>query len=89
MILLGNLKVMEMEKRLGIKLPDDVAKELEDMRQDRTENLLQGKIHIYDIPFIIACSDMETLIKVRDILMPYSKQMKQAIRIGIDREEKV
>lgn len=83
-IALGNLSIADMERRLGIMLDTNEREVLEGMRQDKASNIAPGKIHCFDIPFMIVCGCMDTAIKVRDILTPYSPQMTTAIQIGID-----
>ena len=82
-IMFGNFSVADMEERLGIKLPEEKAKELNAMRYENANNIPADKWHCFDIPFTIVCGSMETAIKVRDILEPYSSSMKCALQIAI------
>ncbi len=82
-IMLGNFSVTDMENRLGIKLPEEKVKELNEMRYENASNIPADKWHCFDIPFTIVCGSMETAIKVRDILKPYSSSMKCALQIAI------
>jgi len=85
-IMLGNFNVAEIENRLGIKLPEEKAKELSDMQHQNASGIPADKWHCFDIPFMIVCGSMDTAIKVRDMLSPYSSGMKCAIQIGIDKD---
>jgi len=86
-IYLGNLSVKQIEQRLGIELTEDERKQLNETHQDVASNVQKGKWHCFDIPFIVECGDMDTAIKIRDILTPYGSKMKRPIDIGIAEEE--
>lgn len=81
-ILLGNLTTIQIEERLGITLKEDERSLLNTMRQEKAENIKPGAWHCFDIPFVIVCGDTETATKVCEILGPYSKSMKEPIRIA-------
>jgi Mg2+/Co2+ transporter CorB len=82
-IMLGNFSVADMEERLGIKLPEEKAKELNAMRYENANNIPADKWHCFDIPFTMLCGSRETAVKVYDILKPYSSSMKCALQIAI------
>lgn len=83
MIMLGNLTVEQMEKRVGITLTDDERNTLNELREmtcDKVDG--NNKIHIYDIPFMIVCGNPLARKTVIDILTPYSGKMKGTLQIA-------
>lgn len=83
-ICLGNLSVRQIEDRLSIELSEDDRGALSASRQQMAENIAPGKWHCFDLPFVVVCGDMDTAIKVRDILTPYADKMSGQIQISID-----
>lgn len=83
-VMLGNLTVKQIEERLGIKLTDTERELLNNTHQSKAENIKEDKWHCFDLPFTILCGSMDTAIKVRDILSPYSSSMHGQIQIAID-----
>lgn len=80
-IYLGNLSTKEMADRLSIQMTDEDIEKMEGFRCHKG-NVKQGEWHCFDRPFICVCSDMDTAIKVRDIMRNYSSDMKGVFRIG-------
>lgn len=81
-IYLGNLSTKEMADRLSIQMADEDIEKMEEFRCHKAD-VESGKWHCFDIPFICVCSDMDTAIKVRDIMQNYSSDMKGVFRIGL------
>lgn len=65
---LGNLSVEEMERRAGVKLPQQLRDYMESRRQNEASNVRPGKWHCFDIPFLLVCGDMETATKIYEHL---------------------
>lgn len=90
-ILLGNLSVIEIENRLGIKFPDELVKYLNKNRQEIIKDVVigSGKWHCYDMPFKFVCGDKETAAYVYNQLKKYSHNMKtkMIICVQIKRQE--
>ncbi len=82
-IMLGNLGVQDIEKRVGITLADAERRFLMGLRQERAENVRPGKWHCFDMPFNMVCGDMETAQKVYNVLSSYSVQMSERLEISI------
>ena len=82
-ILLGNLTVQDFEQRLGIKFSDEDRNALKEMRQEEASNLQPGKIHIFDLPFTVACGDSATQKKVLDILYKFDTSKFPPLSIGV------
>lgn len=80
-IMLGNLSVLDIEKRLSIELKAEDKDFLEGRRQQNVNVPMEPMSwHCFDIPFLILCDGMETAKKVADILGKYP--MKGAVQIG-------
>lgn len=80
-IMLGNLSVRDIEKRLFIELKEEDKEALETGRQQSANGPWPpGSWHCFDIPFLIQCDGMETAKKVADILNKYP--LKGAVQIG-------
>lgn len=82
-IMLGNLTVRQIEDRTGIKFSDKDVAELNEMRQEKAENIESGKWHCFDLPFMIVCGDKPTAEKILNMLKVYDwSQSKQALQIS-------
>ena len=81
-IMLGNLSVPQLEKRLGIKLTDEEREFLENTRQQKAEDIEKNKWHCFDIPFTIVCGSEKFAQKLVEILTPYSDKMAEPLRIA-------
>lgn len=79
---LGNLSIMDVERRLNITLSDANRDKLESMRQIEANDIQPGKWHCFDIPFQLVCGNRDTAVVIRDILALYEGQMKGDIQIG-------
>ena len=85
-IMLGNLTVRQIEDRTGIKFSDKDVAELNEMRQEKAENIESGKWHCFDLPFMIVCGDKPTAEKILNMLNVYDwLQSKQALSISWER----
>lgn len=80
-IYLGNLTVKELEDKHSFALSNEHRATLENMRQNKAENVESDKFHIFDIPRAIACGSKDTAIKVYEILKQYD--IKGHIEIGV------
>ena len=80
-IMLGNLTVDKIEQRLHISLSEQHKQELFASRQEKAENIADGKWHCFDIPFMMVCGDKKTAEKCRDIFMTYD--LSKTERFGI------
>lgn len=83
MIMLGNLTIEQFEKRCGISLTEKERETLSELREQNCEKVDgNNKIHIYDIPFMIACGNPEARKTVIDIITPYARNIKTDLQIG-------
>ena len=82
-IMLGNLSVSQIEKRLGIEFPEDIREFMKQTHQAEASNIGKGKWHCFDIPFILVCGDMQTATKIFEGLKPQSDKCKEALQISL------
>lgn len=83
MIMLGNLTIEQFENRCGIKLTDSERSTLSSLIESTCDKIDgNNKIHIYDIPFMIVCGNLEARMTVLDIIKPYAKDLKTSLQIG-------
>ena len=87
LIMLGNLDVSNIEKRLGITLKENDRETLISMRQNDAQDIQIGKWHCFDIPFMIMCGDFKTCQVVCEILRPYSHLMKTQLQVSWQKGE--
>ena len=83
-IMLGNLSVEQIEKRLKIEIPEDLKEYMSKNRQENISKPVEsGKWHCFDIPFMVVCGGKEAAIKFRDSLSPLSSEMNCQLHIGV------
>lgn len=82
-IMLGNLNVSQIEKRLGIDFPDEIREFMKNTHQDSASNVTVGKWHCFYIPFTIVCGDMETAKKIFDSVSNRASEVKEALEFSI------
>lgn len=85
-IMLGDLTVERIEKRLGITFPDDIKIFMEKNHQDKVDNIQKGKWHCFDIPFCMACGDMETAMKIYNSVKNKSHEAKEVLTFSINKD---
>lgn len=82
-IMLGNLTVSQIEKRLGIKFPEKIREFMEQTHQSGAENIAKGKWHCFDIPFNLVCGDVETATKIFNSVKDRSSECKEQLQFSI------
>lgn len=87
-IMLGNLSVEEIEKRIGIKFPDDIEDFMRESHQSNASNIKSGEWHCFDIPFTIVCGDIETARKIYESVKDRSVEVKEPLQFSINGEKK-
>jgi len=83
MIMLGNLTIEEMEKRSGIKFPDELIQFMKPRHQPKAEGVKSGEWHCFDIPFTLLCGDMETATTIHNHLKPFGGDFKEPMQISL------
>lgn len=84
-IFLGNLTIEEIQHRAGVTFPDALIDYMKDRHQDKAENIESGKWHCFDMPFSLACGDMETATVIHNHLKPLSSQFKEPLSISLQK----
>jgi len=83
-IMLGNLDVTQIEKRLGIEFPNEIREFMSENHQASASNIKKGKWHCYDIPFVMVCGDVDTATKIYNSVKDRSSECKEALQFAID-----
>jgi hypothetical protein len=82
-MMLGNLYVADIEKRLGVDFPEPFRSDFSGRHNPDANYIRPGKWHCFDIPFVLVCGDMAVVELVRDNLMPLSSEMETALHINV------
>ncbi len=82
-MMLGNLSVNQIEKRLGIEFPEEIRELMNKTHQPSAQNILKGKWHCFDIPFNIVCGDIEIATKIFESVKDRSSDCKEALQFSL------
>jgi len=82
MIMLGNLSIADIERRAGVTFPREAVEFMEPRRQQKAENIKEGKWHCFDIPFALVCGDTETAKGIVKHLQPLGK-FKESLQVAV------
>ena len=82
-MMLGNLNVEDIEKRLGIDFPKEIREFMANNKQDSASRVENGKWHCFDIPFHIVCGDKKTAEKIYNSVKSRAKEVKERLRFSI------
>ena len=82
-IMLGNLSVSQIEKRLGIEFPEEIREFMKKTHQPEANNIGKGKWHCFDIPFNLVCGDMETATKIFNSVKEKSSECKEPLQFSL------
>lgn len=74
LVFLGDLTVERMVKRLGIEIDQETQDTLSSMISHDAQHIPEDKIHIFDIPFGIACGGLKAQQKIVELLSKYKDQ---------------
>ena len=83
-IMLGDLSVSQIEKRLGIDFPKEIRDFMQENHQPTASNIAEGKWHCFDIPFCIVCGDMQTGLKIYNSVKDKSSQCKEQLQFSVN-----
>ena len=83
MVMLGNLSVEQIEKRLGIEFPEEIRKFMNENHQDCATDINKGKWHCFDIPFTIVCGDYETASKIFNSVKEKAEYCKEPLEFAL------
>lgn len=82
-IMLGNLSVSQIEKRLGIGFPEEIKEFMKKTHEPSANNIGIGKWHCFDIPFNLVCGDMQTATTIFNGLKDKSNECKERLQFSI------
>lgn len=85
MIALGNLTVKQIEERLGIEFPEEIREFMNKNHQPEANNIVKGKWHCFDIPFVLVCGDMEVAAKIYDSVKHKGSECKEKLVFSIQK----
>lgn len=83
-MMLGNLSISQIERRLGIELTEENREFLNKTHQEEANRIISGKWHCFDIPFFFACGGSAFAKEIIDIFSPYSNKVKIPMQIGVE-----
>jgi len=72
-IFLGNLSILDLENRCGVKFDEKDKEWLENHRQSNTDNISKDKFHIFDIPFSVKVGS-KIVDQLIEILKKYNNE---------------
>ena len=82
-MMLGNLTIMQIEKRIGIEFPDNIREFMRKSNQSKASNIKMGKWHCFDIPFHMVCGDSETAKTIYESVKERSQEVKEPLQFSI------
>ena len=82
--MLGNLNVIEIEKRLGIDFPIEIRDFMNKNYEHKANDIPIGKWHCFDIPFVLVCGDLETATKIYNSVKDKSSECKEQLGISVN-----
>ena len=82
-VMLGNLKVIQIEKRLGIEFPEEIREFMKNTHQPEANNIAKGKWHCFDIPFNLVCGDLETATKIFNSVKDRASECKEELQFSL------
>lgn len=82
-MMLGNLTIEQIEKRMGIEFPEHVRDYMKKNHQPIAENIAHGKWHCFDIPFTLVCGDWGTAKMIYDSVKDKSKEVLEPLEFAV------
>jgi len=82
-MMLGNLSVEQIEKRLGIEFPKEIKEFMKQTHQPNANDVQYGKWHCFDIPFNLVCGDIETATKIFNSVKEKSSECKSTLQFSL------
>jgi len=82
-IYLGNVSIEEMQSRSGVVFPEELIAYMSDKRQHEACNLQKDKWHCFDIPFVLACENIEMAKEIYRHLESMSDYFKEQLQISV------
>ena len=82
-IMLGNLTVAEIEKRTGVTFSEELKQLMEKTHQAEANNIVDGRWHCFDIPFILVCGGMPIAQQIYDYLKSDFNKFTEPLQIAV------
>ena len=82
-MMLGNLSVDQMERRMGIVFPNDLKEVLLKYHQSKATDIKPGFWHCFDIPFTMVCGNTDLAELVREKLTPLVDNIITPLSVAI------
>jgi len=82
-IMLGNLSVSQIEKRLGIEFPEETREFMRQTHEPSASNISKGKWHCFDIPFNLVCGDVDTATKIFNSVKDRANECKDTLQFSL------
>jgi len=83
-IMLGDLSVSEIEKRIGIEFPEEIREFMNQSYQSNAGKIANGKWHCFDIPFVLLCGDVETATKIYNSVKERANECKENLQFCVE-----
>lgn len=84
-IMLGNVTVEQIERRIGIEFPEAIKKYMLDNYQHEASNVKPGKWHCFDLPFTMLCGDAATAKMIYESIKDRSSEIKEVFQIAFEK----
>lgn len=82
-IMLGNMSIDDIEKRIGINFPEEIRQFMKETYQENASKIEKGKWHCFDIPFNIVFGDMEIATKIFNSVKDRSEECKVELQFSL------
>ena len=82
-MMLGNLSIEQMERRMGIIFPINLKEILTKYHQDKATDIRPGYWHCFDMPFTMVCGNKDLAQLVYKELSPFVKDIKTPLEVAI------
>lgn len=82
-IMLGNLTVAEIEKRIGVDFSQDVRDFMDAARQAKAGPVAPGAWHCFDLPFCIVCGDVRTATRIYNSVKGRAHEVKENLEFAV------
>ncbi len=87
-MMLGNLSVAQMEKRMGITFPIELKEILYKYHQENVSMpIADGFWHCFDMPFIMVCGNNDLASLMVEKLGPLSNKIISPLRISVTEQK--
>lgn len=82
-MMLGNLSVDQIEKRMGIEFPDDLKDVLNKYHQSEANNIKEGFWHCFDLPFTFVCGGGDLAQLMVKHLSPMTDKITTPLQVSV------